>query len=298
MRLGLGTAQLGLDYGVANQDGRPDEAAVSALLARAAESGIELLDTAPAYGDSEERIGRLAPRGARLRLVTKTPLHAADDSPGRCAERTRESVLRSLERLRVPCLAGVLEHRPAELLSDRGDAIFTALDRLREEGVAERLGVSVSDASEAEAIAARHPIDLLQLPVNALDRRALEDGRLARLRGRGIEVHARSIFLQGALLMRPNELPPSLSGLRDPIGVFHADAQALGLTPLEAALAAVLRLEEVDVVLFGAQSSDELTEIVAAVQRVASREGTDAPFPCASPPVEARWLDPSQWASR
>ncbi len=294
MKIGLGTAQLGQRYGISHRGEAPDASSVAEILARAARAGIRVIDTAPAYGDSEARIGRHAPPAAGFRIVTKTPLHEAGDSALRCAARVRTSVQRSLERLGADTLSGVLEHRPAELLSGRGDAIHRALAELQGQGLVERIGVSCHDAGDALEIARRHRIDLVQLPVNALDRRALDDGGLAALREHGIEIHARSPFLQGALLMRPRQLPKALAPLGAAIAAFQERARRVGRSPLDAALAFVLGLEAVDVVLCGVQSRRELSQILAAAERIGPAAG---PGRDSEPiPVAPRWLDPSQWA--
>jgi len=293
-RLGLGTAQLGLDYGVTNREGRPDEDAVAELLALAWRRGVRVLDTAPGYGCAEERIGRLRPVGADFAVVTKTPLHPPDDPPARCAERVVASAHASLERLRLPRLAGLLEHRPQELLSPRGEAIAGALQRLREERVVERVGASVYDAEVFAGLAARHALDLVQLPVSVLDRRALDSGRLAELRGRGVAVHARSVFLQGLLLAEPEAVPGHLAPLRVPLRAFRREAAARGLAPLEAAMGFALARPELDVVLCGAQRAAELAEILDAAER-AGRSPRHAQGWDAVAVDDPRWLDPSRW---
>ena len=295
MKLGLGTAQFGLDYGVSNRAGRPSEDEVAGVLRLAAEHGIRVLDTAPTYGDSEERIGRGRPAGAPFEIVTKTPLHAEEDSPARCAEAVAATLHRSLEHLGVSAVAGLLEHRPRELLSRRGDAIFQALVHLREQGLTRCIGVSGYEPGELLEIAERYPIDLVQLPVSALDRRALEGGALARLRGHGVAIHARSVFLQGVLLMQPAELPAELAGLRAPLRGFLDAARARGFSPLEAALGYALGLEHVDVVLCGVQSQLELLEILRATARTEEVRRQPGAFDVAGPAPEARWLDPSRW---
>ena len=149
VKIGLGTAQLGLDYGIANRRGRPDRDAVRAILDQAAEHGIRVLDTSPAYGDAELRIGELSPAGTPFSIVTKTPeLDAEHDAPRHVEGHLRES----LRRLDTPQVYGLLAHAPDDLLGPRGAAIYETLCRLRAAGMVSRIGVSVYTGEQIDAI--------------------------------------------------------------------------------------------------------------------------------------------------
>ena len=196
-RLALGTAQFGLNYGIANAGGQPSVDAAAVVVAAAAAAGIDTLDTAALYGDSETRLGQIGVRN--WQVVSKLPA-----VPPGCVD-VRGWVLgevgTALGRLGVGQLAGLLLHRPQELLQPHGPALFAALEEVKQRKLARKIGVSIYEPDELAVLVARHSIDLVQAPFSILDRRLAQSGWLGRLADRGIEVHARSVFLQGLLLM-------------------------------------------------------------------------------------------------
>lgn len=264
--LGLGTAQLGSHYGVSNLAGQPSAAEAEAIVALAAERGVRLLDTAPAYGGVEDLLGRLLPAGPGIRIVTKTPPLDGDEVTPAFCEAVKRSAQRSLERLRRDRLDALLVHHGSELSLAGGERLARCLVELREAGTVERIGASVYAPEELEAVAEAMPLDLVQLPLNAFDQRFLRDETLARLRREGVEAHARSVFLQGLLLMEPDELPPRLDAAGEPLRRYHEARGRGGLSPLEAALGFVRSAGAVDVALVGANSARELDECLAALE--------------------------------
>ena len=134
--------------------------------------------------------------------------------------------------------------------------------------------------------------ELVQLPINVLDQRLLTDGTIRALAARGVEIHARSIFLQGLLLIPPDAIPAPLGGLRDPVANFQKLAAARRLSPLEAALGFVLRIPEIRVGLCGVQALGEFDALLAAAKRSADLDPRwFADARCDEPEL----LDPSAW---
>lgn len=264
MKLGLGTVQFGLDYGITNRNGRPSQQEVQAMLAHATDRGVDLLDTAALYGDAESVLGIALPRPHRFRIITKTrPLNAAL-SPDDALADVVEGIDKSLANLQEQTLYGLLVHRPNDLLGPQGDDLFCALAGQKQAGRITKIGVSVYTADEAEEIAERHAIDLIQLPLNPLDQRMVQSGTLARLKHRGIEIHVRSAFLQGLLLSPVSQLPASLTGLEGRLNAWYELLDALGLSPLTAALGFLKGLGLVDAVICGASTAAEWAEITSA----------------------------------
>jgi len=290
--LGLGTAQLGLPYGVSNRCGQPSEEEAAAILECALAGGVETIDTAPAYGEAEALLGRLLPATAGVGIVTKTPPLASEEvSVGDC-DAVARSAERSLERLGRERLDGLLLHHGAELALPGGKQLAARLAALREAGLVEKLGVSVYDRAELDAARERLEIDLVQLPLNAFDQRLLRDGTLAELREAGVAVHVRSAFLQGLLLMEVAELPASLAAAAGPLRRFEELRRRRGLSRIEAALGPLRDQPGVDVVLVGANSARELRECVAAMREVAPGGGLSEELAVADPEL----IDPRRWA--
>lgn len=264
MKLGLGTVQFGLDYGITNPAGRtpPDEA--GAMLRHAAAHGVETLDTAALYGQAESVLGGTLPRPHAFRIVTKTLPLDGGLPPAEALAGVRAGFIDSLRRLGEPRVAALLAHRVDDLLGPHGNALLDLLHDLKAEGLVEKIGASVYTPEDVERLLERGPIDIVQLPLNALDQRHLAGGSLAALKAAGVEVHVRSAFLQGLLLAASPALPAALLGLAPKLRDWRARCAELGLPPLQASLAFLKGLAGVDVVVCGATRLAEWRDIVSA----------------------------------
>lgn len=283
-RLALGTAQFGLAYGVANC-GQVSGDEVGAILSHAWAEGIDTIDTAVAYGDAEQRLGE---RGVgQWRIVSKLP--AVPDGVTGVGAWVRKSAEASLERLGVPRLGALLLHHPADLSGRHGGEIRRALDSLKADGLIEKTGVSVYSPEDLDAIWPELRPDLVQAPFNVLDRRLVSSGWLARLGDAGVEVHVRSVFLQGLLLLDDGLRPPAFNRWR-PLWMRWRDwLEAEMLTPLQGCLGFALSHSEIDRVVIGVESVGQLREILSA-----------AAHECVLPPVDLvsadmDLIDPRRW---
>lgn len=263
MKLGLGAVQFGLAYGVSNSAGRTPQDEVGRILALAAASGIDLVDTAPGYGDSEAALGQAGVADKQLRVVTKTPGFGAAITP-QDADHLERTLHASLARLRLDSVYGLLVHGADDLTGAGGELLMARMAALKAAGLVTKIGVSVYHASQVDAVLAQCDIDLIQVPFSLLDQRLLHSGHLARLKQRGVEIHARSIFLQGLLLMAPESLPPYFAPLRGHLQACRDRFDALGASPLEAALAWVRSVGQIDIALCGVNQCAQLQEICRA----------------------------------
>lgn len=294
MKLALGTVQFGLPYGVANTSGQPSEAEIRVILERAAAAGVEVLDTASLYGDSEAILGRCQPAGHDFHIVTKTPKFTGMGAVAAVAA-LNAAFVKSCARLRVSGVYGLMAHDANDLLGAQGGALWQAMSALRAEGRVSRIGASVYNGMQVEALLERYPLDLVQLPLSLLDQRLLHDGQLERLHARGVEIHARSIFLQGALLMSPAMLPTYLVGLRPQICEIVTRSNRLGINPLQAALRFVTALPQVSAVVCGVDSLAHFDELTAVLNQSTPAFGATDVAACSC--ADARLLDPSQWSA-
>ncbi|NVI80399.1 aldo/keto reductase [Janthinobacterium sp. BJB401] len=279
MKIGLGAVQFGLDYGIANTAGKVSEGEVAAILAAAAQLQLTLIDTAALYGDSEAVLGRAMSPAAPFDIVTKTPQFAGSAVGEAEAQQLEDSLHASLRMLQRPSVYGLLVHRVDDLLLPGGEALMARMALLKQQGLVSKIGVSVYTGQQIDAVLARFPIDLIQLPINVLDQRLLHSGHLRKLKQAGVEIHARSAFLQGLLLMAPHELPAHFDGVREHLAAYHRFIAGQGLTPLQAALGFVTGLDEIDHVVCGVNSSVQLQEICTAAGHPgagAARAGYDA----------------------
>ncbi len=295
-RLALGTVQFGLPYGLMQQAQPPmSRQEATSVLAAAWRGGIDTLDTGAAYGNAEAVIGELRPRDARFDVISKTPPVRRSEVTAADVEGIIAGAHRSLAKLRVEALAALLVHHAPDLLVPGGTALFGALEKLRSQGAVRRLGVSVYDAATLRAVLAQFPVEIVQLPLNLLDQRFVQDGTLEELARRGIEVHARSVFLQGVLLTDGAKLPAHFAPVRGRIDRFQAECAAAAVPRAAAALGFAAGCAGVSRIVIGVNSAAQLEENLAAFSAASTAQWTPAPEGYAVDDPEI--IDPRKWAA-
>lgn len=284
-KIAIGTVQFGLPYGIANQQGQVTTAEAQAIIDLAQANGINTLDTAIAYGDSERVLGSMVLDG--FDIVTKLPL-----VPEGCTDIAGwvESELEaSLSRLNVSKVDGLLLHSPNQLNSDIGDTLYQALLRKKSEGIVERIGVSVYSPDELYTLTEKFQFDLVQAPFNIIDNRLRDTGLLEKLAVSNTHLHVRSVFMQGLLLMPASSRPKKFNRWSSLWSTWEQWLTETDLTPLQACIRYALSVSEIQKVVIGVDSSAQLNEILKAA------EG-DCPTP---PPTlscsDSDLLNPSHW---
>lgn len=299
----LGTAQLGMAYGIANRTGTPSHVEAMALVRRALALGISCFDTARAYGESEARLGESLAQGC-ARIVTKIPPldELAADAPATLViEAVRRNIAKSSAALRHDRLDTVLLHRASHLRSHNG-LVWDTLLTLCEEGRIGRLGVSVQSPAELRLALSFRAVSHIQLPLNVLDWRWRDSTvhGLFEIRP-DVIVHARSIFLQG-LLLADNAAPwPAMSAL---------DCSGL-ITALSALAETLGRDDTADLCIAYARAMPYLQGIVVGAETISQLDRNAAlaakapldPDECAFverflPRVPETLLNPAQWPKR
>lgn len=291
-QLTLGTAQLGMRYGIANRLGKPSETQAQAILDAAWENGITCLDTARAYGDAESRIGAWRTRTSnRPVLVSKLPA-LEDASAGETKVLVRRRFDESCAALRVERLEAYLTHRAADLLRP---GVAEALTALKAEGRLAAFGVSAYGPEEIDRALGVPGVALVQAPVNAFSQGIIESGVLTRCRAAGVAVFARSVFLQGLFFLDPEALPEALSPARGALRKLRELASAEGLTVAELALAAVKGLPAVASIVIGVDSVDHLKANLRAASQPVGDANLIARVRELGRALPAAVIDPSQW---
>ncbi|HWY64707.1 MAG TPA: aldo/keto reductase, partial [Rhizomicrobium sp.] len=252
-RLGLGTVQFGQAYGISNQRGQVPLEEARAIMSRAVRAGVGLIDTAANYGEAETVLSQLDTGG--LRMVTKT-ISAAQGVDAVVA-RARQSV-KNLGRVDL-----LLVHAAGDLAGAQGETLWQALRTLKQEGVVGGVGISVYTADDPVRLAERFRPDAMQLPFSLLDQRLLRDGSLKRLKEFGVEIHARSLFLQGLLFLE--NMPDRLAHAAPMLAQVRARIEKAESTPLAAALGFTLSRPEIDVAVIGVAAATQLEEILSVL---------------------------------
>lgn len=260
MKLALGTVQFGAAYGVSNRDGVVSRAEVARILDVAVSFGIDTLDTAVGYGCAEEVLGSLNCR--RFRLISKLP--GLPPEPVNVDSWVRQQVDGSLNRMATTYLDGLLLHRPSDLLGPYGRWLSDALLDLNRRGVCRKIGFSIYSPHELENLCQVLQPGIVQVPMNLFDRRLELSGWGERLRAANTEVHVRSVFLQGLLLMGVEDLPEKFCRWRSLFIRRDEKLQQAGLSCLEACLGYVASRGFASRVVVGVQSAEQLRDIRSA----------------------------------
>jgi len=285
-KLGLGAAQFGLDGG-APARGRSPEAEVREILAIAGRVGVSVLDAGAASLHGEAVLGAVMPRPAPFRITVKAA--RGDRGPDFVEAEARAA----LARLGLNRADAIMVQSAGDLFAPYGKALWDRLKAMRDAGFFAKVGISAYASDDPAGMARRFKPDLIQAPASLLDQRLLVNGALAAVRDLGVEVHLRSIFLNGLLFLPPDRAPSHLSA-----AAISRLARARRLIaegrsdPLQAALGFALSRPEASAVIVGAATAAELSAVVAAA---------------ASPPPDLDWddmalddpqaLDARRWAA-
>lgn len=291
MNLGLGTVQFGLDYGVSNKQGMTPLDTVKEILELAHEAGVTALDTAALYGKSEEVLGAALLPEHGFNIISKTPQFKKLVINQNDALKLRESFEASLTKLGKQSIYGLLAHHADDLLAEDGERLMDEMLELKARGMVKKVGVSIYDGNQIDRILQRYSIDLVQLPINVIDQRLLVNGSLKALKKAGVEIHARSIFLQGLLLMPLEQVPDYFSPIKPVLSAYHDFLIANDMTPLQGALSFASACECIDSAILGVASVKDLNEILDAWQGM-PKEVLDFSDYASD---DERMINPAQW---
>lgn len=288
-RLTLGTAQLGMPYGIVNSVGDIGVEGAVALLDAAWESGITCFDTARVYGEAETRIGAwIAKRQNKPIIVSKIPaLNGTDDIAA-----IDESFARSTSALGLLKIDGLLCHRASDLSRP---SVRNSLEKLVSNGRIHRFGASVYSPDQLFKALEIDTIGIVQLPLSIANARFLDQGAISAAAARGVLVFARSVYLQGLLLTIPKSLPGSFEPLAGPIRQLHDLARMANINVATLALSAVNAVPGLHSIVVGAESKAQLAGTLAALNETAPRTALIDEAWSLFKNVPLELADPTRW---
>jgi aryl-alcohol dehydrogenase-like predicted oxidoreductase len=264
----LGTVQLGMNYGIANTDGKPSEEKSFSILQAALDGGITALDTARAYGDSEQVIGRFLKqyKGATPAIVTKIR-KLEGSTPKELEKFVTDSIETSLENLGVNKVDAVMLHGAQDPVI-HGRACADAVKSLLDHGYTDQVGVSVYTAEDIEGMLPYDIFSVTQVPMSIFDQRLIAGGSIAKLKERNYTVFVRSVFLQGLFFLNPDEMtdPILLEHAAPKIRLLREIAAAEGLTVEQLAIAFMRDLPGVTSLVLGADTPEQVRANIAAFE--------------------------------
>ena len=261
-KFAIGTAQFGMEYGINSSNGRVEIPEINRILNYAKSINIDLLDTASSYGVSEEILGKISDHN--FKIITKTRHFKSTKISEKEIALLNDDFSRSLTKLNKKFVYGLLVHNSDDLFKAGANRLFDSLLALKEAGKILKVGVSVYDLRQLDFVLENFNLDIVQLPLSIFDRRMVENGMLSYLNSQGIEVHARSIFLQGLLLIKKNMRPDKFSQWNKLWDVWDKWLIENDISPLEASVRFVNSISEVSKILVGVETTHQLTEINSA----------------------------------
>lgn len=264
-KLTLGTAQLGFQYGVANRTGKPDHETARKILGIAVTNGINCLDTAHAYGDSEIVIGSFL---SSCQSVSNPPVIVSKLAPIEVTgeitfdnvwQKVHSQIEESLKRLQLKKIPIYLLHSAADIHAYNG-LVIESLLRLREQGIVGHLGASVYSPEEAQMVLEVEEMKAIQVPINIFDHRIIDSGILKQLYEKKVIVFARSLFLQGLFFINPDNLPARMEFIRKPLLKLNQFCSKHGIGISEMAVSFVRDLPEVTSIVIGAETPEQVVD--------------------------------------
>jgi len=296
-KLVLGTAQFGLKYGINNSGGQPLRDKSLTMLNLAYDKGIIFFDTARAYGDAEEIIGEFSASrdlSGQIKIITKLAPNAASGVKDKISDIIEANLAESLKRLKRNFVDGYLLHTPEDVRRDR---VVSALVNLKKQGLVKNIGVSVYEEPDAIYAAKLKEIDYIQVPYNIFDQRLDRSDFFRLAKENGKTVFARSVFLQGLLLMPEKKIPPHLKNAKAYLKKLDEIIKDCALTRIQAALSFVLSHDKINYVVFGVDDINQLTEIIALVARPLKHQDCFKRLVKEFFAVEKNIISPNLWKS-
>ena len=260
-RIALGTVQFGIHYGISNiNKGRVDQTEVEVILDYAKLSEIKTLDTAISYGESEDSLGKAGVDN--WDVVTKLP-----KLPSSCTDIfswVESQVTESLSRLKISKVYGLLLHCPMQLTESVGVDLWCALQKVKHIGLVDKIGFSISSPGELDTLWPLFKPDLVQVPYNVIDRRFEESGWLRCMYKNSVEVHVRSIFLQGLLILPKEDRPLKFDPWKNLWTRWDKWLNSENITAQQACLRFALSNQYIDKVVIGVDNIEQLKQILSS----------------------------------
>ena len=254
----LGSANFDQKYGITKNLIKKKQ--IEKLLSIAFKNKIKRIDTSPDYSKSEKIIGLL--NNNRFKIISKIPKKPKKISKQNISKWVMENVMNSLSILKIKKLECLLLQDANSLLGKNGKEIYRSIKNIKSRNLTTKIGISIYDFKTLGKILKNFKFDLIQIPFNIFDQRLITEGWLRSLKKKKIEVHARSIFLQGTLLLKKNELPKYLKKFGKHWSIWENWIKKNKLNPLQACLLFVLNQKEIDGIVLGCDNINQFNQIL------------------------------------
>lgn len=255
----VGTAQFGMDYGVSNTQGKTDKLEVDRILDYLNSSGVKYLDTAPVYGDSHRVISNYLKKNNVFKVNTKISSINKSDTKSVIKE-----IHQSLKLFddNISCLSF---HDANDFTNENYYEVIEEVEYLKRKGYINKVGLSIYDESQLENVIDKMDIDIVQVPFNIYDQRLINSKKIFDLSCRGAEIHARSIFLQGLILMGLEQIPERLNSIKTHQEGLIQYSRGLNKTVYDLCLAWVFKQDWIDKIVVGLNDLSQSKKLIKSI---------------------------------
>lgn len=281
-KLALGTVQFGLPYGINNVSGIPNDIEIERIFYEAFQAGIDTIDTAKVYGDAESRIGKLI--NNQFNVITKFK-QISSKFP------FDKELKESLKKLQLKYLYGYMAHDADILLMH--PEWWKELEEVKKTGIVKKIGYSLYTVNQLDALLSKNMIpDIVQIPYNILDRRF--EQYLSPLYNMGVEIHIRSVFLQGLLQMKIHEIPPHLTDISKYLHRVHEVANKYNVLTGQLCLGFALHNKFISKIVIGVDNISQLLDNII-ISNSPKLDDSIIKELMSIEVIENQLLDPSSW---
>ena len=279
----IGTANVNNDYGLINNKINTNE--FKKLLNFAKLKGIKIIDTSPKYSNSEKIIGSVLKKFKIITKVTNIPLKIKNRE---IKNWIMNKFTQSSKNLKISKVHGILLQNAEILLSKKSEVVYKTLLNLKKKKKLKKIGISIYNFKTLEKIINKYQIDFIQVPFNIFDRRIENEKLIKKIKKKGIEVHARSIFLQGLLIKKNLRIPKKLFALKKSLKLWKKWLERNNISALNACLNFVLRNKNIDKVVIGLNNLQNLKQVI-------NYKKSNINFKKFNMNVDSKYLDPRKW---
>lgn len=259
-KLIIGCAQFGSKYGISNIS-KPNLKEQRKILNLAKKNKISFIDTSPAYGNSEENLGKIGVNN--FKIISKiNKLSKAQLKNKHLKKEILDNIKISLKKLKIKKFYGLLLHNSLDLNSKRADEIYSAMLEAKKLKLTKKIGISFYDILSIEKILLKYSVDIIQVPFNVIDTRILDKKILKNLKKKKVEIHVRSIFLQGLLMIKNSNMNKYFNRWKRIFLNWEKYLKKVKIDSKSVCVNHALSIKEFKNIVIGINSYDQLNEIL------------------------------------
>lgn len=257
MKISIGTANFGMTYGV-KDNAMLSSSIVKKILDEANNNNIKLIDTAYSYGKCLDILGQNCVQEFKI----NSKIYIENDK-FEFKSSIHNKLKFTLDKLKIKKLDSLMVHNPECFEGENSIEIYRVLNNIKKEGLCDKIGISMHSSDYNKSLLDKFKFDIVQIPFNILDKKLVTTDFLSFLKKKKIDVHVRSIFLQGLLLMDTDKLPSQFDKYKKYFKKIDRYCVENKISKVQCCIDGVLRYKDIDGIVIGINSVSNLLEIIS-----------------------------------